>query len=169
VNELIGHSQNLGWVVAKAILMFACVVAGFRIAARRALTDLSIIDFVAAVAVGSIVGRVPNADDTSFLEGAITLAAVLLSHAAFSMLRVRWPEVIERSACVLVANGEIDHDRIRRCGLTVNDVQAALRLHGLCSGSEAAYVILEQRGRISVLVGAADRNAVDDLVLPVMR
>lgn len=37
----------------------------FRVGQRRALADLSPFDFVAAVAVGSIAGLVPNASDAS--------------------------------------------------------------------------------------------------------
>jgi hypothetical protein len=54
-------------VVPKALLLYLTAVLGFRVGQGRTLAELSPYDFVAAVAVGAIVGRIPNAHDASYL------------------------------------------------------------------------------------------------------
>ncbi len=70
MNELIEGMSGLGWVAAKALLLYLTAVFGFRLGGRRTLAEMSASDFIAAVAVGAIVGRVPNADAFSGEGGA---------------------------------------------------------------------------------------------------
>lgn len=57
-------------------------VFGYRLARRRALADLSVIDFIVAVAVSSVIGRVPNASDASYVDGLVTLIVLSAAHTA---------------------------------------------------------------------------------------
>ena len=52
MSRLIGGAGDLGWVVAKAGLMFAVAVAGLRLGERRTLAQLGAFDFAVAVAIG---------------------------------------------------------------------------------------------------------------------
>ena len=78
--------EHLAWVAGKAGLLYATAIIGLRFGKRRILTELSPFDFVAAVAVGAIVGRIPSASDADYLAGAVTLIAVLFAHAVVSRL-----------------------------------------------------------------------------------
>ncbi|MBV1799748.1 DUF421 domain-containing protein [Siccirubricoccus sp. G192] len=153
MDHLIGGAGEMGWVALKALLLYVTAVLGFRIGQRRTLTDLSPFDFVAAVAVGSIVGRVPNASDASYLAGVATLAAVLFAHWCVTRLR-QFPSVahlIEHAPRLLVADGRVLDDDLRRCGLTRSELYGILRLRGIEDLSEVRFAIFEQRGQVSVI------------------
>jgi len=112
MDHLVGGVGELGWVALKALLLYLTAVLGFRVGQRRTLADLSPFDFVAAVAVGSIVGRVPNASDASYLAGLATLAALLLAHWGLTRLR-RFPSVahlLEQTPRLLVAQGRTNQE-----------------------------------------------------------
>jgi hypothetical protein len=79
--------QHLAWIAGKAVLLYATAIIGLRLGKRRILAELSPFDFVAAVAVGAIVGRIPSASDADYLAGAVTLISVLFAHALVSHLR----------------------------------------------------------------------------------
>jgi uncharacterized membrane protein YcaP (DUF421 family) len=126
MEHLIGGSGQIGWVAVKALLLYLTAVFGFRLGERRTLAQMSPFDFVAAVAVGAIIGRVPNAEGTSYLAGAATLVTILVAHRALARLRYV-PHIgrfMEHPPLVLVANGEIRDDELRRCGLTRADLYA---------------------------------------------
>ncbi|MDP9472175.1 MAG: DUF421 domain-containing protein, partial [Chloroflexota bacterium] len=140
-------------VAVKALLLYLTAVIGFRLGERRTLAEMSPFDFVAAVAVGAIVGRVPNSNTTSYLAGAITLVTLLVAHRCIMRLR-HFPSVahlVEHSPRVLVANGELLDRELRRCGLTHGDLYGLLRQHGIGDLSEVQFVIFEQSGQISVI------------------
>jgi uncharacterized membrane protein YcaP (DUF421 family) len=151
MEHLIGGISQLGWVAAKALLLYLTAVVGFRLCKRRTLADLSPFDFVAVVAVGAIIGRVPNATDASYLAGVATLVTVLAAHAVITRLR-QFPSIarlIEHSPRVLVSDGHVLEQELRRCGLTRGDLNALLRQEGVQELSEVKYLIFEQRGRVS--------------------
>ena len=161
MEHLIGRVGQLGWMAAKATLLYLTALIGFRLGKRRALADLSAFDFVAAVAVGAIVGRVPNASDASYLAGAATLVAVLATHACVTHLR-RFPSIaqaIERSPRVLVAAGRVFDEELRRCGPTDGDLRALLRERGVDDLDAVKYLIFEPRGRISLVLARREDGA----------
>ena len=153
MEHLIGGSGQIGWVAVKALLLYLTAVFGFRLGERRTLAQMSPFDFVAAVAVGAIIGRVPNAEGTSYLAGAATLVTILVAHRAIARLRYV-PHIgrfMEHPPRVLVANGEIRDDELRRCGLTRADLYAQLRQQGVGDLVEVGYVIFEPRGQLSII------------------
>jgi uncharacterized membrane protein YcaP (DUF421 family) len=155
------------FVALKALLLYVTAVIGFRLCKRRLLSDLSPFDFIAAVAVGAIVGRIPSASDATYLRGAVTLVTVLLAHAAITRLRQfpRFMRVIEHAPRIIVADGEILEDELRRCGLTRGDLQSLLRRQGVHDLATVRYLIVEQRGQISLITDKAPSAAsvTDDL------
>jgi uncharacterized membrane protein YcaP (DUF421 family) len=170
MNAIIGDPGLLGGVAAKAALLFLTAVVGFRVAARRTLADMSPFDFVAAVAIGSIVGRVPNSSDTSYAAGAVTLVVVLAAHAITTRFRRFRPvsALIDHSPQLLAAHGEVLRHQLRRSGLTRSDIEALLRQRGIRDLSQVRYVVLEQRGRFSVVLEDGSPRGSDGLFAPVV-
>lgn len=170
MDHLIGGVGDLGWVAAKAVLLYLTAVICLRLGGGRTLTDLSPFDFVAVAAVGSVVGRLPSASDSSYLAGAATLVAVLVAHGCVSRLR-RFPSVahlLERAPRLLVAHGKVLDGELRRCGMTESDLRGLLRQRGVGDLSEARFVVLEQRGQVSVIRQGGQGGAEPELVRDVL-
>ena len=85
--ELVGGTDGLGWVVVKAVLMFAVAVMGLRLGERRTVAQLGAFDFAVAVAIGSIIGRTVTSSTTSFATGAIALVTLLVVHRVVAFAR----------------------------------------------------------------------------------
>ncbi|MGR6318804.1 DUF421 domain-containing protein [Micromonospora soli] len=156
--ELIGEPGRLGWIAAKAFLLYVTAVVGMRAAGRRTLAELSPYDFVAAIAVGAIVGRLPTAPDASYLAGAVTLLVILATHALITRLRLTriGRRMLEQGPVVVIARGQVRHDELRRMGMTRGDLDALLRQHGVSDPRAVRLAVLEGRGRLSVLTGDED-------------
>lgn len=154
MEEIFGHQGDLGWVALKAGLLFLTAVIGFRLTGRRTLAQLTGFDFVAAVAVGAVVGRVPNSTSTSFLQGAMTLIAVFAVHALVTRLRSAPPvlAVVQHAPRVVVLGGEVDDTGLHRAGMTEDDLAALLRGKGVRSVREVRCAIVEAAGSLSVLL-----------------
>jgi uncharacterized membrane protein YcaP (DUF421 family) len=166
MRDILGHPSDVLQVAAKAVLLYVTAVVGFRLAARRTLAEMNAFDFVAAVAVGAIVGRVPNADGTGYLEGMATLVAVLACHAVLTQLR-RLPGVsvlTDHTPRLLVVRGQVQERQLRRSGLTRNDLNGLLRQRGIHDLSQARYVIFESRGQVSVVPQTAAPDVAADLL-----
>ncbi|MBA8822730.1 uncharacterized membrane protein YcaP (DUF421 family) [Saccharopolyspora lacisalsi] len=129
-------------------------MVGLRPGKRRALAELPPFDFVVAVAIGAIVGRVPNANTTSWVEGAVTLAALVAAHRAVERIRSRVPLVwrlTEHPARVLVARGQLCDRELRAAGIRDDDLFRLLRQRGAVDLGEVDRVILESNGGVPVI------------------
>lgn len=153
MSHLVGGAGDLGWVVVKALLMFAVAVVGFRVGERRTLAQLGAFDVAVAVAVGAIIGRTATSSSTSFVTGAVALATLLVGHRAVSVLRRRgWiNRAVDTPPRLLVAHGQLCTQALERAGLTIGDVYALLREHGVSRLGDVAYLLYETKGAVTVV------------------
>ncbi|MFC5006218.1 DUF421 domain-containing protein [Dactylosporangium cerinum] len=169
MSKVFGSPHDVWWVVAKTLLLYATAVVCFRVGERRTLAEMSAFDFVAAVAAGAVVGRVPNAHDAGYLAGAATLITVLLAHRLIARLRFRplFAKLIDHPPRLLVADGKVLDDELRRTGLTHRDLYGLLRQHGVDELASVRFVVFEQRGQVSVVRrgAATDADLLRDLVV----
>jgi uncharacterized membrane protein YcaP (DUF421 family) len=150
---LVGQGDELGQVVAKAALMYLVALLGLRLAHRRTLSQWTAIDFAAAVAIGSVLGRTAVAEGQSFLVGATALTTLLASHWAVTMGRYLglFAGAVDHRVRVLVDHGELRRDQMRACGLTDNDVLSKLRERGVGDLAELRYVLYETKGELTIV------------------
>lgn len=160
---LIGHWGDLGFVAAKAALMYLVALAGLRMAQRRTLAQWTIIDFAAAVATGAIMGRTAVAQGQSFLFGAAALLTLVACHWVVSAARFRpWlAKAVDHRVRVLVHDGRLRTDQLRRCGITDSDLMSHLRQRGYHSLNGLRYVLYEPKGSLTVVT---DDEGETDLV-----
>jgi uncharacterized membrane protein YcaP (DUF421 family) len=153
MSELVGGAGGLGWVAVKAVALFAVAVLGLRLGERRTLVQLGAFDFAVAVAIGSIIGRTVTASDTSFLTGAVALVTLLAAHRLVALARrhSRVARAIDHPPRVLVARGRVRPRELARAGLTVADVHALVRQHGVDDLADVGYLLYETRGATTLV------------------
>lgn len=150
---LTGGSAALGYVAAKAALMYATALIALRLGERRTLAQWTIIDFATAVAMGAIIGRTAIAGTQSYLTGAVALCTLVAIHRIASVLRFNplLDKLFDHRVRVLIENGELRRSELRRCGLTDNDLFAQLRQRGVFSLERLRYVLYETKGELTVV------------------
>lgn len=167
MSEVFGSVGSLWWVAAKALLLYVTAVVGFRLGRRRTLAEMSAFDFVAAVAVGAIVGRIPSARGAGYLAGAVTLVTILVAHRLIARLRSSpaMARLIDHPPRLLIVDGRVREAELRRSGLTEADLAGLLRQRQIYDLSDVRYLIFEQRGRLSVVrAGAEDGDLLSDVL-----
>ncbi|USI90175.1 DUF421 domain-containing protein [Rhodococcus pyridinivorans] len=150
---VLGDWHAAAHAAVKALLLFLTAAAVFRVTVRRTLAECAPFDWVAVGAAGAIVGRTATATDASWLTGTAALVAILAGHAVVARARFipgirRW---VDPPIQVLIRDGRIDHRTVRRCGLTVDDLEAILRQHGYDDPTCVRLAVVEERGASSVL------------------
>lgn len=155
MTDEIWWSDSTAAVVAAflvALVMYLGVVLAFRAGKRRTVAELAPFDLAAVIAVGAITGRTATGGN-SVVVGVVAVLGLLVGHWAVSRSR-RWRAVrrlVDQPTAVLVLDGRIQHRELRRSGLTRDDLDAALRSHGIRDLSEVAVAVFETRNGVSVL------------------
>lgn len=159
---LTSDATELAETAAKALLMYVTALVGLRIGERRTLAQWTIIDFATAVAMGAIIGRTAVAQQ-SYLVGAVALLTLVAVHRAASFLRFNplLGKLLDHRVRVLVQDGRLRADELRRCGLTDHDLYRELRQRGFFDVASLRYVLYESKGDVSVVLAAdADKPLV---------
>ena len=147
LHELFAGWQTPLFTVAKSLALFLTAAVAFRFAQRRTIAEFTPFDWVTAVAVGAIVGRVATAADTSWSAGAAALLTLLAAHGVTARLRFfGWfRRLVDPPVRVLVRDGVVDDANLKRAGLTRSDLDAILRQHAIGGPRGTAAAMLCDR------------------------
>jgi uncharacterized membrane protein YcaP (DUF421 family) len=141
-------------VVVVGPLAYLALILFLRISGKRTLTKLNAFDLVVTVALGSTLSSIVLTKSVALLEGVLALATLI----GLQYL-ITWSSVRSSSIKALVAHkGGLVEGAMRRQRMTWDDVLAALRSEGLDDLSQAAAVVLETDGSISVLKTLSERG-----------
>jgi uncharacterized membrane protein YcaP (DUF421 family) len=151
------------WSVVVRILLvgsaaYVSLVVLLRVSGKRTLGKLNAFDFVVTVAFGSVLATAVLDPDTAWVS-AVSAMAVLVG-AQFVVAQVttwlprgRW--FVNASPTLVVRDGEVLEDQLRRVRLTHGELAQALRAQGQGSVSSVAAVVLEPDGSLSVVPESA--------------
>lgn len=143
-------------ITLSAAGILAAVVVMIRLNGLRSLSKMSSFDFAVTVAVGSIVATTLLSDSASLLDGAIGVAALLLSQRLVSYARVHANAsiLVDNQPIVLMVGEQMIDDALKRTRVTRDDIRGKLREANVIELSEVYAVVLESTGDISVLHGS---------------
>ncbi|WP_431237508.1 DUF421 domain-containing protein [Mycolicibacterium aichiense] len=147
-----------GWSDILRVLLvgaaaYVFLITTLRVSGKRTLAKLNAFDLVVTVAVGSTLATILLSGDVSFTEGAAALAllAALQYLAAKLSRQTLGRSILTARHSVLMANGKVDHDALRRERVSVDDVRQAVRSAGHGDLAAVAAVVLESDGSLSVI------------------
>jgi uncharacterized membrane protein YcaP (DUF421 family) len=155
----LGLGQDVGDVGAiqmalRTIIIYAFSLLIVRLGSKRFLSDATAFDVVVGIMLGSIMSRAINGSAPFFptllggaaLVGMHWLLGVLAVHASW------FGTLVKGSPVLLIKNGNIQREGMRRAGLSNNDLEQALRLRSnQTDPAKIQLAYLERNGGISVL------------------
>ena len=149
-----------------AAILIPLLLVFVRLTGLRAFAKMSAYDFAVTVAVGSTVAATVLNADTGWWMGALALAALLGVQWAIGLLRQRVPRVqraMDNEPLVLMRDGIPDHAALATARVSEDDLRQKLRQAGCTSYDDAALVVLETTGDVSVLSRAPEADVVAEV------
>ena len=140
-------------LVIRGIIVYVFLLTLLRITGKRQVGQLAPFDLVLLLVLSNAVQNSMNGGDNSLIGGLILAATLialnyLVGTATYRSKRME--EFIEGKPEVLVHNGKLYEDVMRRAQLTQYELNAALRQAGVPNIADVRYAILENNGAISV-------------------
>lgn len=146
--------QPMLWVVAHTLVIYFFLIFLMRTVGQRTLGQLSVVDLVIIIVMGSAVETAMVNGDTSLQAGlvcATTLLAANRTLAFFVVRSRRLRKLVVGNPMILVHDGKFLEDHLRRAGLTQDDVMEALREREENKLEDIRFAILEVDGTINVV------------------
>lgn len=141
-------------IVGRTGVVYLLVLLGVRLTGKREVGQMTPFDLTLLLLLSNSVQNAMTGPDTSLMGGAVA-AVVLLSLnylvAELSGVNRRFRRMVQGSPSLLIHDGELLIDHLKREHLTVDEVLRALREHGIGSVAEVAIGVLEVDGSLSFL------------------
>lgn len=149
------HLSTPVWGIAvRTLAVYVAILLGFRIAGKREIGQMTVFDLVVLLLIANAVQNSMVGPDTSLTGGLVAACVLLLMNWIVARLRlrsVRLRRMIEGSPTVLVLRGRIYEGHLRREGVDLPQLEAAIREHGVERLSDVEMAVLETDGTISIV------------------
>lgn len=152
--NLFALSANPIEIFLRGSLMFWFLFLIFRFILRRDIGNIGIGDFLFVAIVADASQNAMSSDYRSVTDGFILVASLafwnyLLDYLSYRSMAIR--RFVEPSAMLLVKNGKLQRNNLRRQLITPEEIDAKLRQQGIKTLSDVAEMRLEADGEISVI------------------
>ncbi len=156
LGDVFSHPDLIGAlaIAGKTTVIYVLLIIGLRLLGKRELGQMSIYDLVLIVVIANSVQNAMVGNDNTLVGGLVASLTLLLLNRGFTILLIR-SEKVEHlmlgEPVLVVKDGRLLREPMRREGLTVEHVLAAMREHGIGELKEVQMAVLEVDGTISIV------------------
>ncbi|MBI4638862.1 MAG: DUF421 domain-containing protein [Candidatus Rokubacteria bacterium] len=148
--------------VLRSVVVYLFMLAAFRFTGKRQVGQLTPFDLVVLLIISNVVQNAVIGPDNSLGGGLIGAAVILALNGALveAAYRSKWlRRVLEAEPTLLIHNGRILAENMRRERVTLEELHAALRRSGIVEPGQVRFAVLEESGAISVVPRPAAGDA----------
>ena len=142
-------------VALKCLLVFCLLLLVMRLMGKRGQNNVSPMQQMLLIALGSAAGDVLLYPTVALSYAALVLIGITLLTVGMEKWSQRSSRVrnyTESCPTLLVTDGNVDDDALRRERITLRELRAELRVGGARSISQVRFAILEMTGEVSVFL-----------------
>lgn len=141
-------------IILSSTAVYLFIVIAIRLFGKTEIAQLSVADLVFILLISNAVQNAMVGPDTSLLGGLVAAATLFVVNAIFKecMYRLPWfGRMMQGDSLMLVYQGRVNDNNMRKAKLTTNELLEAIREHGVAKISDVNLAVLEVDGNISVL------------------
>lgn len=147
---LVGDVPTLLFTVVRVAVVYTVLLALFRATGKRQLGQLTPFDLITLLLVSNVVQNAMIGPDNSLVGG--LLGAGMLLGLNRTVSRAPWLRgKVEGHPVVLIYRGSVERAQLAREGVSEEELEAAVREHGLPDLAAVDTAVLEVDGHISII------------------
>ena len=146
----------------RTVILFFVTTIVLRLMGKRQLAQLQPYEVVITLMISDLATQPMGDVELPLLGGVVAIVTLLLMHSLLSSLSfwsIRLRSIICGRPSVLVRNGKICEEELKRLCFDLSDLMEGIRSQGLLGLHETGSVILETNGALSVSPAAESRPA----------
>lgn len=142
-------------VVIRSFIGFFLLLILVKLIGKQQITQLNFFDYIVGITIGSMASTLSvqvNENTWATVAGMAvwTFLAIILSVIGINSPLLR--KVIEGVPEIVIQNGKINSDILRKNKLSMEDLMMMLRDKDVFNVDDVEFAVLEQNGRLSVLL-----------------
>jgi uncharacterized membrane protein YcaP (DUF421 family) len=142
-------------IALRTTVVYALVLIGIRLIGKREVGQMTPFDLTLLLLLSNSVQNAMTGPDTSIIGGATAALVLLLLNfllAEVSGMNRRFRKMIQGSPTLLIHNGQCLTPHMAKEHISMDELERALREHGVACAGDAALAVLEVDGSISVKI-----------------
>ena len=143
------------------MLIYVALLAALRVFGKREVGQFTLYDLVFILLVANALQPAITGPDNSLGGGLILVLALVLTNAGVGWLDrfPRFHRLLAAPPAVIIKDGDYLRDVMKKEGVDQEEVETAMREHGVADVKEVQLGVLEPDGSISIVAtGAATRT-----------
>lgn len=141
-------------VVFRSIIVYIFIIFAIRLFGKKELTQLSIIDLVFILLISNSVQSAMVGENTTLLGGLLAATSLFSINWILKNLIFRMPklsQLMQGNPVMLIYHGRIIYKHLMQAKISKEELEAAVREHGVENSKDVDLAVLEIDGNISVL------------------
>ncbi len=141
-------------IALKSIAVYVFIVAAIRVFGKKEFAQLSVVDVVFILLISNSVQTAMVGEDTSLTGGLVAALALFAMNYVFKRLSLgseSISKVIDGEPILLIYNGQVRPNALKEASISLEQLKAVVREHGVEEVSDVNLAIFEVDGNISVL------------------
>jgi uncharacterized membrane protein YcaP (DUF421 family) len=141
-------------ILLRTTAIYGVILVGVRLSGKREVGQMTPFDLTLLLLISNAVQNAMTGPDTSLLGGVVAAGTLLVLNyfvAELSGANRRFRRFVQGQPSLLVHDGEVITSHMAKEHVSMDELQRALREHGINSYHEVALAVLEVDGSISCL------------------
>ena len=141
-------------IILRSTTVYICIVLFIRLFGKKEISQLSIIDLVFILLISNSVQNSMVGNNTSLQGGLIAAVSLFIVNSLLRTLifkSKKAEQFLEGSPVILIYEGKVLKNHLAEQRITMYELEASVREHGVKSIDEVNLAILEIDGNISIL------------------
>ncbi|WP_018924162.1 DUF421 domain-containing protein [Salsuginibacillus kocurii] len=146
--------MDLSLLVVRTVLIYVFLLLVLRIMGKREIGQLSLLDFVISIMIAELAVLALDESELPMWKAFFPIALLALiqySSAFISLKSVFFRNAVDGIAILLIENGKVNEQNMRRERYNFDDLLLQLRQQGITAIDDIKYGILEPSGELSVI------------------
>lgn len=141
--------------VVRGIAVYFVLLIATRLTGRRTMVQMTPFDVVLLLIIAETTQQALLGDDFSITNAAVLIVTLFATDVVLAWLKGHSPRaasLLDGNPTVLISNGVIDEDAMRKARVSIGDIlEAAREQHGLKTLADIDAAVLEVSGAVSII------------------
>lgn len=146
--------HGAGEIALRTAVIYAVVLLGIRLSGKREVGQMTPFDLALLLLLSNAVQNAMTGPDTTLVGGMVAASTLLILNyfiADLSGVNRKFRKFIEGQPTLLIHDGDIISAHMAREHVSMDELERALREHGIAGYQDCALAVLEVDGSISCL------------------
>jgi uncharacterized membrane protein YcaP (DUF421 family) len=141
-------------IVIRSAIAISYLFVLTKILGKRQISQMTFFEYIVGITIGSIAAEVSTSLEPNIFLGLVSMSTVFVIPYLFELLSMKSKTVrdfAQGKATILIKDGKVMEDNLKKERLTTDDLMEKLRLKNVFNVADVEFALMETNGEVSVL------------------